>query len=234
MPEDRSSDAPAPARPSVPERPPVERDLRASLADSWHAWRGDPRVGAAALALVAVAAGAFWFRSASGAPRVAAAPTVATTVPLATTTVPPDTAIVVHVAGAVERPGIVELRGGARVVDAIVAAGGALAEAELDRLNLAAPVADGQRVAVPRVGEPTPPVDASTGGASDGAVAQPVNLNTATVAELETLPGIGPTLAAAIVAERERLGGFRAVDDLQRVRGIGEQRYARLRDLVTL
>ena len=122
--------------------------------------------------------------------------------------------------------------------DAVAAAGGAADDADLERLNLAAPVTDGQRIAVPRLGDPAPPTAAgdpsASGSSSNGAPAGPIDLNTATATDLETLPGIGPTLADAIVREREKLGGFKSVDDLKQVRGIGEGRFADIRDLVTL
>jgi competence protein ComEA len=145
---------------------------------------------------------------------------------------------VVHVAGAVVRPGIVHLRAGARVVDAIEAAGGARPDADLDALNLAAKVADGQRIGVGLPGQPgaaVPGGSASGGGVADGsASAGPLNLNTATQSEVESLPGIGPVLGAAILRERDQRGGFRSVDELRSVRGIGEKRFDDLRDLVTV
>lgn len=201
--------------------------------------RSDPRFAAAAIVLVVVAAAAAWVRSAAGGP------SPAPPVPPASTTAAPAPAttavarVLVHVVGAVARAGVVELVAGARVHDAIAAAGGAAADADLARLNLAAPLADGQRIAVPRVGEAltAAPGDAAAPlpGAPGGAEATgPLNLNTATATQLEELPGIGPTLAAAILAERERRGGFARVEDLRAVRGIGEQRFADLRGLVTV
>ena len=214
------------------------------------AWRDDPRAGALVLGAIAVAAGFYWYRGASRIPAAPATAVVTTTsvagaaedfgATTAPPTIPVPSVVVVHVAGAVVRPGVVSLSSGARVVDAIDAAGGPRADADLDRLNLAAPVADGDRVLVARVGDPPTPA-LPTGGAHDvtdpaagaGSVG-PVDLNTATLAELEELPGIGPTLAAAIIAERDRRGGFGSVDDLRSVRGIGDARFADLRDLVVV
>jgi competence protein ComEA len=146
--------------------------------------------------------------------------------------------LLVHVVGAVQRPGVVEVRAGARVADAIDAAGGAKPSADLQRLNLAAPVSDGARVAVPAVGEGAPPLDPSTitGAPTSGAgtTEGPINLNTATEGQLDELPGVGPATAAAIVSDREANGPFATVDDLARVRGIGEAKLAALRDLVTV
>jgi competence protein ComEA len=153
----------------------------------------------------------------------------------------------VHVAGAVVHPGVVELRAGSRVIAAVEAVGGALPDGDLDRLNLASPVADGERVYVAHVGQADPGVVAgTTGGASSpgsvgdsgsaaaGTPMGKVNLNTATQAQLEELPGIGPTYAQAILAERQRRGRFASVNDLRTVHGIGEKRFAELAPLVTV
>jgi competence protein ComEA len=145
--------------------------------------------------------------------------------------------VVVDVAGDVVRPGVVHLPAGARVTDAITAAGGAKPDADLGRLNLAAKLVDGQHVAVAKVGEPAPAVPAAAGVSGDGSAAAPtpdapLDLNAASAAQLEALPGIGPSLAQAIVTERDRSGGFRSVDDLRRVRGIGDARFAQIAPLV--
>ena len=141
-----------------------------------------------------------------------------------------------QIAGSVVHPGVVRVRAGARVIDAIEAAGGGLPGADLDRLNLAAKVIDGQRIAVALVGAPTPIQDPSgaIGTEADGTLTGPINLNTATQSQLEELPGIGPSLAGAILAEREKRGGFKSVGELQDVRGIGELRFADIKDLVSV
>jgi competence protein ComEA len=211
------------------------------------------------LACVAIAAGVAWVR-AGIAPSAPASGSPASSAHASTSSEParePSTsgpanvtstttgAIVVDVVGAVRAPGVVSLPASARVIDAIRAAGGAVAGADLTRLNLAAKLADGARVAVPRAGQPPPAIDpgAVSGGGdpSDGSTASgpaaasgPVDVNTATLEQLETLPGIGPTLAAAIVQERERNGPFQRVDDLTRVHGIGPGRLSQLRDSVTV
>jgi competence protein ComEA len=155
------------------------------------------------------------------------------------------TEVVVHVAGAVVSPGVRRLPLGSRVIDALDAAGGALPEADLPRINLAAPLVDGQQVYVPKPGE-QPPVAAGAGtggGAGDGGgAAGPggsapgalVNLNTATAEQLDTLPGVGPSTAAAIIAHRDQNGPFTSVDQLLDVRGIGEAKLEQLRDLVSV
>jgi competence protein ComEA len=149
------------------------------------------------------------------------------TVPTSTT----STRVVAHAAGAVVHPGVYELRAGARVTDLIDAAGGPTTDADVDRLNLAAPVADGERVYVPRIGEATP-ASASGAGGSSGEAAGPLDLNTATLEQLDELPGIGPATAKSIIDERDRRGGFKSVDDLLDVRGIGPAKLDAIRDLV--
>lgn len=146
--------------------------------------------------------------------------------------------IVVHVTGAVQRPGVVELRSGDRVADALAVAGGALPDAALSALNLARPLVDGEQVVVPVVGEEA----AATGGAAGagGATQEPdahlpdgrLDLNRATAADLEELPGVGPVLAGRIIAHRDREGPFVEPAQLREVSGIGEATWASLRDLV--
>ncbi|HUP70288.1 MAG TPA: helix-hairpin-helix domain-containing protein [Acidimicrobiales bacterium] len=141
----------------------------------------------------------------------------------------------VHAAGAVARPGVYRVRAGGRVSDLLDAAGGPAADADLDQVNLAAKVADGERVYVPRRGEAPPPVAGPSGaGASGvgGASSGPVNLNTATLEQLDGLPGIGPATAQAILDYRKTRGRFRSVDELMEVRGIGEAKLAAIRSKV--
>jgi competence protein ComEA len=135
--------------------------------------------------------------------------------------------ILVHILGAVQRPGLYELNAGARAVDVVAAAGGFLDTADQAQLNLARPVVDGEQIVVPVIGAvPAGP----PGTAADGKV----NLNTADAATLETLPRVGPALAARIIAWRETNGRFATVDDLQSVSGIGDAIFGELRDLVTV
>lgn len=145
---------------------------------------------------------------------------------------PSSGVIVVHVAGAVVDPGLVEVAAGTRVAEAIERAGGSTEDADLDALNLAAPVADGQQVYVPRQGEAVPPAAAGTDSPDSGSGL--VNVNTADAAALETLPGIGPALADRILSWRSENGPFPSVDALTNVSGIGPATLARLRDLVTV
>jgi competence protein ComEA len=141
--------------------------------------------------------------------------------------------LTVHAAGAVSRPGIYVLPARARVADVLAAAGGPTADADVDQLNLATKVADGDRVYVPRRGEAVaPPASAGGGNGAGSSLPQAVDLNAATASQLEALPGIGPALAKAIVEHRTRHGRFRAVTDLLDVPGIGPAKLATLRPLV--
>jgi len=143
----------------------------------------------------------------------------------------------VHVAGAVRRPGLYRVRASARVAVALERAGGPLRRADLAAINLAATVEDGQQIKVPRVGEA--PASAAPGGPSSGPAAggaaggaAKLSLASATVEQLDQLDGIGPTLAKRIVQHRDEKGGFRSVDGLREVEGIGEKRFAALREAV--
>ncbi|MBV6702512.1 ComEA family DNA-binding protein [Kitasatospora aureofaciens] len=143
--------------------------------------------------------------------------------------------VVVDVGGRVHVPGLHTLPGGSRVADALRVAGGPLPETDTRSLNLARVLTDGEQILV---GEPGPP-PASAAGAGSGAPVpavpkQPVSLNRATLEQLDTLPGVGPTLAQRILAYRTSHGSFRTVDQLRQVSGIGARTYAELRPLLTL
>ena len=147
--------------------------------------------------------------------------------------------VVAYVCGAVRRPGVYAFTQGARITDLIEKAGGATGAAELETVNLAALLTDGQQVVVPERGAPGVAVAASDPAATSagsGAVAAgaPVNLNTATMAELDTLPGVGPSTAQKILDYRTAQGGFKSVEDLNNVSGIGDVTFAELKDLVTI
>lgn len=156
--------------------------------------------------------------------------------------------MVVQASGAVDHPGVYRLAAGARVDDLVRAAGGLATDADVDRVNLAALVADGERVWVPHRGEAEPPPvvagagggGAASGPASSGGGASPsaaptiVDLNTATAEQLETLPGVGPATAMAILSYRDEHGPFASVDDLLEVRGIGDAKLEQIRALATV
>jgi competence protein ComEA len=178
-------------------------------------------VGLLALVLLVVA----WRHVAAAGPAPTAlqvAPIIPAHAARAAATTP---ALVVDVAGAVRRPGLVRLAKGARVADAVARAGGLTRRAERSGVNFAALVADGEQVLVPERGA----AGASGGGT---AVAGPVSLSSASAEQLDTLPGIGPVTAAKIVAYRQQHGAFSSVDGLDAIPGIGPARLAELQGLV--
>lgn len=143
--------------------------------------------------------------------------------------------VTVDVSGAVKRPGVYTLTTEDRVEDALERAGGATRRADLRQLNRAAKLEDGRQILVPTKGQAAAPAAESTGaGPAAGPGAGPVNLNTATQEQLETLDGVGPATAQKILEYREQHGGFKNVDELDQVSGIGEKRLAALRDEVTV
>jgi competence protein ComEA len=227
-------------RPDLPDRPAPPQPLL-QRARTWLEWVGVGRVVGSAVVVLAVLGAAYWlvkpppattesklpFASASSTAGTGASSSVVISAPSSTVVA----AVVVHVAGAVLHSGVYTFPPGSRVVDAVQRAGGLAADADPDAVNLAALLADGQRVYVPRIGEPTPPV---VDGGVPTTVAGPVDLNRATADELDALPGVGPATAAAIVAYRELHGPFGTVDDLADVRGIGPAKVEALRGLVTV
>jgi competence protein ComEA len=145
--------------------------------------------------------------------------------------------VVVDVVGAVRRPGLYRLAQGGRIADAVARAGGATSKADLALINLAAPLADGEQVVVPRRGATAPASGAAAGPSTGGPVAGPstggpVQLSTATLEQLDSLPGIGPVTAQKILDYRQKHGAFTSVDELDAVPGIGPARLDQLRDLV--
>jgi competence protein ComEA len=145
------------------------------------------------------------------------------------------TSALVHVAGAVRSPGVYRLRDGQRVQDAVRRAGGPRAGADINAINLAAKVADGQQVVVPRRGAAgAAPVGGAGAGEPGGPPQAPVSLNTATAEQLDTLDGVGPATASKILEYRRQHGGFRSIDDLGEIPGIGPKRLAALRGKVQL
>jgi competence protein ComEA len=226
---------------------------RPALADAVERLVGSARprtvvAGVAAVVGAVLVAGLAWLAlrpvgaPAAGDDALFASPATTVTAVPSRSTMPGTTVpgIVVHAAGAVRQPGVYLLPAGARVADLLDRAGGPTAETDLDRLNLAAPLADGQRLYVPRRGEQAPTVvgpdggSAGSGGAGGSVPAGPIDLNTATAEQLDTLPGIGPATAAAIVEHRERTGPFASVDALLDVRGIGPAKLDALRELVSV
>ncbi|SHF43739.1 ComEA family DNA-binding protein [Streptoalloteichus hindustanus] len=245
----RGPDPPATTAPTEPPR--VRRDRVGRWIEHWipvglrtARWapgRRSALVLCAALGVVAIVVGvALWTRR----PVVEAAPALpsAASTPPRSSSPPPSTSdqsIVVSVVGEVNHPGLLTLREGARVADAVAAAGGVLPETDVSGLNLARRLADGEQV---HVGVPPPPVPMADGGvigpgtgASGGlGGGGKVNLNTAGAQQLDALPGVGLVTAQRIVDWRAKHGPFRTVEQLRQVEGIGETRFTRLRELVTL
>jgi competence protein ComEA len=155
-----------------------------------------------------------------------------TPTPLHTPTPAP---IRVYVSGAVQQPAVYELPAGTIVQDAVHAAGGPSPDADLDHINLAVELRDQQQVYVPRQGETNPPPVISGGGSDGGGTAgTQVNINTATAAELETLPRVGPTTAQRILEYREANGPFATIEDIQNVPGIGPATFEGFQDMITV
>lgn len=172
--------------------------------------------------LVLAGAGAVWFW-----PRIAPVEEPVEPVVASGETVP---GVTLHVSGAVASPGLVHVPAGSRVADAIAAAGGVLPGADVGSLNLAAPVRDGEQLRVADAVE----FGAGGGGGGDPPDDGRVHINDADAATLELLPGVGPVLAARILAHREQHGSFASVEDLLDVPGIGEGRLAVMRDVIAI
>jgi competence protein ComEA len=231
-------------------------------------WRLGLRVAVLLAALAVAAAGWFWWQAGAAAPQVLPLSAATSSGPpragLADgdsgaaqggTATSPEAgsgqggaasagAVVVHVAGAVAKPGVIRLQQGSRVDDAIAAAGGAAQDADVNRLNLALVVEDGQKIYVPQHGEPLSAAPdaagpdstdgAGTGASGTGSVGGKVNLNTADAAMLDTLPKVGPVLAQRIVDWRKEHGSFKSVEELDAVDGVGPKMLEALLPLVTV
>ena len=141
--------------------------------------------------------------------------------------------VVVDVVGAVRRPGLYRLEQGARIADAVARAGGATAKADLALINLAAPLADGEQVVVPKPGAAAPSAPSGAAGPAGAPATGPVHLSSATLEQLDSLPGIGPVTAQKILDYRQKHGAFTSVDELDAVPGIGPARLDQLKDLVS-
>lgn len=147
--------------------------------------------------------------------------------------VPTQRPMIVHITGAVPRPGVYALPQGARVQDGISAAGGFLAEAEKTNINLAQALEDGEKIDIPFI-EGASPVLATPLPEVETITTELININTASIAELDTLPGIGPTTAQKIIDYRDQNGPFVSIEDIVNVSGIGPASYERLKDLITV
>ena len=248
-------------RPAPPEEGELSRPMRLSVVfwvrqlighlvktGTWFGWG---RIMTACVCIPMVGFGAFFLLRAPAMP-VEASMTYASSVPVSSSVLSgvagsqtpvsaslsvPD--IAVHVAGNVLKPGVYDLPGDARVVDAIRLAGGATAIADLNAINLANPLNDGQQVYVPAVGEKVPPSSNGLSAGGDGtgsatnSVEYPININSADAALLDELPGVGPATAQAIVTYRDQNGPFANVNGLEDVPGIGPAKVAALQGLAT-
>lgn len=189
-------------------------------------------IGLVALLAVTLGGAGLWYvRSLPRPVEVAAAPSGGTASALASASPSPEVVVLVDVAGWVRRPGVYEFTEGARVIDAIDAAGGARSGAVLEALNLAAPLTDGTQILVPREGQEGVAPAPVTGGAVAGGL---VNVNSAIATELEELPGIGEVIAQRIIDYRTENGPFATVDELLDVSGIGDAILESIRELVTV
>lgn len=217
--------------------PPADEESIWSRVVSWVKFVGPLKVAASAFGIV-VAGAIGWMLVRPSQPGAEAtlgtlAPSTAVQTGASDSSPPPGSRVTVHVAGAVRSPGVYEVDLGARVVDAMTAAGGPLPRAAIDVVNLAAPVTDGERIYLPAVGEVVDPVAMSSGAdASSSSSTALVNVNTATAEQLDTLPGVGPSTAAAIIARRDEIGRFVSEDDLLSVPGIGPAKVDALRGLL--
>jgi competence protein ComEA len=189
-------------------------------------------VGCALLAVLVLAGNRLAKTGTATAPDVAAAPLAGAGEPASPGLAAPAN-VVVHVVGAVRRPGLYRLRSGLRVADAVARAGGATHKADLAAINLAAPLVDGTQVLVPTRAAAGASGSSGAAGAGAGAAATKVSLSTATLEQLDALPGVGPITAQKIIDYRTEHGSFASVDDLDAVPGIGPARIDELRDLVT-
>ena len=244
-------DATPPDKPEVPERTPRPSSDRRVLT-TLTAFRRPHLVVVAVIVAVGILV-AGWAVLRARPVAVAVTPPLASTAPTAVPTenpVEPGTSagpspsladVVVHVLGAVRKPGLVTLTAGSRVQDAIAAAGGLTAKADPGELNLAQAVTDGQQIVVGTTKKPAGEVRNGTaggssggggsGGGGSGGSGQPVDLNTASQAELEELPGVGPVMAGKILAWRTENGRFSRVEELQEIDGVGPKTYAKLAPL---
>ena len=154
--------------------------------------------------------------------------------------------VVVYVCGAVKSPGVVRVPAGARVADALALAGGPVAKAELDGVNLAAKVVDGQQIMVPEraatvaagssagTGSSAASGSSAAAGGSAATPGAPININTATLEELDALSGVGPATAQKIIDFRTANGPFKTIDDIKNVSGIGDAKFAAMKDSITV
>ena len=210
-------------------RPNPKKSFRDQLdqIEKWRSYLGWERIALAIAGVITCAIAGWWVFHTPRAP-------VEQNIPFASvvTQPPKEVTLMVHVLGAVQRPGVYSLPDGARVFEAVFLAGGFTSEADQPAINLAATLSDGTQIYVPAIGEPARSLPSgSVGGDPASSI---VNLNTASARELEVLPGIGPTTAQAIIQYREENGPFESVEELLKVQGIGDAKLNAIRELISL
>ncbi len=203
-------------------------------------WFGLSRLIGSFLSLIAVALAGWWLLRVPPPPPEDSIPIASTVTTLSLTTISPPTTspfskITVHIAGAVKTPGVYQFHIGARINDGVVAAGGATAQADLNSVNLAMLLSEGEQIYIPKQNEKPhivvqPRFTNPTGSnnATDKPLQISININTATAIELEQLAGVGPSTAKAIIEFREKNGAFKTVEDLLNVRGIGPAKLSEI------
>lgn len=213
----------------------------------WVVFMGLRRLIGAGVSCVVVLCVGWWLLRSPAPPVELSIPRVPTTQLSASTMLTPTTiptSITVHVAGAVEKPGVYVLAPQARVIDAVAAAGGPTRSADVNAINLASPLVDSEQIIVPRRGEKAIRPDASSRPSSDSSTKEPsykkdgqnslININTASATELETLPGVGPSTAKAIITYRTTVAPFSSIDDLLQVSGIGPAKLEAIRAYIAV
>lgn len=202
-------------------------------------WFGLSRLIGSLLSLITVALAGWWLLRVPPPPPEDSIPIASTVTTLSLATSPPTTSlfskITVHIAGAVKTPGVYQFHIGARINDGVVAAGGATAQADLNSVNLAMLLSEGEQIYIPKrnekphiVVQPRFTNPSGSNKATDKPLQISININTATAIELEQLAGVGPSTAKAIIAFREKNGAFKTVEDLLNVRGIGPAKLSEI------
>lgn len=146
----------------------------------------------------------------------------------------PPKDILVHIGGRVKNGGLVRLKEGARINDAIISAGGLLKDADMDKVNLAAVVSDGEKIYIPKKGEIVPQISVNQGGTGSNSGNKIININTASKEELDKINGIGPSTADKIIEYRQKNGNFKSIEDLKKVSGIGDKKFEKIKNSITI
>ena len=206
-----------------------------NISEKWRLHRSSNIYKASVYLVIAIIAIGFYLGKQNKSSQIASADSSDQINVTSTTTKVQSRKIIVYVTGEVNSPGVVQVQEGARIFEAIEMAGGSTALSNISACDLASKVIDGTTIYIPKQGENvgcSRGQSANAGGNSSTSTV--INLNTATQAELETLPGVGPALASTIISYREENGGFSSVNDLRKVSGIGDKKFSDLKDLVSV